>query len=293
MTYAFREKPTNDDTSSRRLAYYETEASRTNDGLADPEPDFGPGSASRLFDHRNATDSDESFAAIDYSDDYPWKRPLDILGIVLSLPILLPIIGCIVLWIRLVSHGPALFRQVRIGKDGKRFVLYKFRSMHIDANVDRHETHIEHLVRSDSPMTKLDLLCDSRLIPGGCLLRAAGLDELPQLFNVLRGEMSLVGPRPCLPQEYGFFSRKQCERFDVLPGITGNWQVNGKNRSTFSEMNHLDIEYVRNASLAQDIGIIVRTPATLISQISQVFRQRCQSNKDLDIVKTNNEGRNY
>jgi lipopolysaccharide/colanic/teichoic acid biosynthesis glycosyltransferase len=113
------------------------------------------------------------------------------------------------------------------------------------------------------------------------------------LFNVLRGEMSLVGPRPCLPQEYGFFSRKQCERFDVLPGITGNWQVNGKNRSTFSEMNNLDIEYVRNSSLMQDIGIIVRTPRTLIYQISQVFRQRCQFGKNLDIAKPNHEGRNY
>jgi lipopolysaccharide/colanic/teichoic acid biosynthesis glycosyltransferase len=293
MTPAFREKPTKDEHSSRTSLHYKTEASRSHDEQVDAEPDFGPDSASRLFDHRRGDDAAELFLATDYSDDFPWKRPLDVLGIVVSLPIIIPIIGGIVLWIRLVSRGPALFRQVRIGKHGERFVLYKFRSMHLNSGTGRHETHIQHLVQSDTPMTKLDLLCDSRLIPGGCLLRAAGLDELPQLFNVLRGEMSLVGPRPCLPQEYGFFSLKQRERFDALPGITGNWQVHGKNQSTFSEMNDLDIEYVRNSSLIQDLGIIARTPRTLMSQIRQVFRHRGQSEKCLDIVKSNNEGRNY
>lgn len=293
MTSAFREKPTKDESSSRIPSLSETEAFRSYSRQDDTEPDFGPSSASRLFDHRYADDTGESFMPSDYSDDFPWKRPLDILGIVISLPIILPIVGGIVLWIRLVSRGPALFRQVRIGKNGKRFVLYKFRSMHLNSGTDRHETHIQHLVQSDSPMTKLDLLCDSRLIPGGCILRAAGFDELPQLFNVLRGEMSLVGPRPCLPQEYGFFSRVQRERFDALPGITGNWQVNGKNQSTFSEMTDLDIQYVRNSSLTQDLGIIIRTPRTLMSQIRQVFHYRRSSSKNLDIVKPKNEGRNY
>lgn len=180
----------------------------------------------------------------------------------------------IVFWIRLVSRGPALFRQERIGQDGKRFVLYKFRSMKLNCGTGRHETYLRHLVKSNSPMIKLDLLCDERLIPGGCLLRAAGLDELPQLLNVLRGEMSLVGPRPCLPQEYAFFSAKQRQRFQSLPGLTGSWQVNGKNQSTFSEMNDMDVDYVRSASLSLDLQIMLRTPSALVLQMSQAFQQK-------------------
>lgn len=180
----------------------------------------------------------------------------------------------IVFWIRLVSNGPALFRQQRIGKNGKRFVLYKFRTMKMNSGTGRHEKHIKHLVESNSPMVKLDLLCDSRLILGGCLLRAAGLDELPQLFNVLCGEMSLVGPRPCLPAEYAFFSHQQRERFGVLPGLTGSWQVSGKNQTTFNEMNLLDIDYVRNSSPLLDLQIMMRTPWTLLHQMSQALQQR-------------------
>jgi len=179
----------------------------------------------------------------------------------------------IVLWVRMVSSGPALFRQERVGQNGKRFVLYKFRSMKMNAGTSRHETYLRHLVRSDSPMIKLDLLCDSRLIPGGCFLRAAGLDELPQLLNVLRGEMSLVGPRPCLPQEYAYFSERQRERFAALPGLTGSWQVSGKNQTTFSEMNVMDIRYVRQASLGLDLSIMMRTPAALLVQMCQAFQQ--------------------
>jgi len=192
----------------------------------------------------------------------------------LSLPVVLPLMVLIIAWIRIVSRGPALFRQERVGQDGKRFVLYKFRSMKLNAGTSRHEAYLRHLVKSDSPMIKLDLLCDSRLIPGGCLLRAAGLDELPQLINVLRGEMSLVGPRPCLPQEHAFFSPRQKERFKALPGLTGTWQVSGKNQCTFSEMNEMDIHYVNNASAKMDLGIMLRTPAALLQQIGQAFRQR-------------------
>ncbi|MEO7098662.1 MAG: sugar transferase, partial [Luteolibacter sp.] len=149
-----------------------------------------------------------------------------------------------------------------------------FRSMKMNAGTGRHETYLRHLVKSDSPMVKLDLLCDSRLIPGGCFLRAAGLDELPQLLNVLRGEMSLVGPRPCLPEEYVYFSEKQRERFAVLPGLTGGWQVSGKNQTTFSEMNVMDIRYVRQASLKLDLSIMLRTPTALLVQMCQAFQQR-------------------
>lgn len=196
-----------------------------------------------------------------------WKRCLDISCIVISLPLILPLMVLIVFWIKLFSRGPALLCQKRIGRDCKPFVLYKFRSMKINSGTDRHVAYVRHLVKSNSPMMKLDLICDSGLITGGCLLRSSGLDELPQLVNVLRGEMSLVGPRPCLPGEYAFFSPKQRERFHALPGLTGMWQVNGKNRSTFLEMNVMDIHYVRNTSVMMDLHIMTRTPAALLSQM--------------------------
>lgn len=206
-----------------------------------------------------------------------WKRGLDLICILLSLPVTLPLMAAITLWIKCASRGPALFRQERIGRNGKRFVLYKFRSMKVNADPRRHRNHFTHLVQSDSPMVKLDLLCDSRLIPGGCLLRAAGLDELPQLLNVLRGEMSLVGPRPCLPEEYRFFSPKQRERFESLPGLTGIWQVHGKGVSTFSEMNAMDALYVRRSSLTLDLGIMLRTPFALLRQMHEAFQRHQQS----------------
>lgn len=203
-----------------------------------------------------------------------WKRSIDVFFILFSLPLLLPIMGLIVLWIKLVSRGSAIFRQERIGRNGRRFTLYKFRSMHLNADTARHARYFNHLVESGSPMVKLDLLSDSRLIPLGCLLRAAGLDELPQLFNVLRGDMSLVGPRPCLPEEYRFFSRSQRVRFQVLPGLTGIWQSEGKRVSTFDEMNEMDARYVRTASPMLDLAIILRTPWALLRQMHLACQSR-------------------
>jgi lipopolysaccharide/colanic/teichoic acid biosynthesis glycosyltransferase len=208
-----------------------------------------------------------------------WKRGLDVSCILLSLPLTLPLIAAITLWVKLASRGPALFRQERIGRNGKRFVLYKFRSMKNNADTTRHKNHFRHLVSTDSPMVKLDLLCDSRLIPGGCLLRAAGLDELPQLLNVLRGEMSLVGPRPCLPEEFRFFSSRQRERFEALPGLTGIWQVHGKGVSSFSEMNAMDAIYVRRSSITLDLGIMLRTPVALLHQMYQAFLQHREASR--------------
>jgi lipopolysaccharide/colanic/teichoic acid biosynthesis glycosyltransferase len=199
---------------------------------------------------------------------------LDISCILLSLPVTLPLMLALAAWVKFVSRGPALFKQERIGRNGRPFTLYKFRSMRVDADTGRHHKHFRNLVRTDTPMVKLDLLCDSRLIPGGCFLRSAGLDELPQLFNVLRGEMSLVGPRPCLPEEFRFFTPAQRMRFEVLPGLTGLWQVEGKGVSTFSEMNSMDAAYVRLSSVPLDLRLMVRTPFALIRQLAQVLRQR-------------------
>lgn len=203
-----------------------------------------------------------------------WKRRLDILCIVLGLPLMLPLMIIIALWIKLVSRGPALLRQERIGLNGRPFVLYKLRSMAHNTSTAPQAAYVRGLVKADRPMIKLELIKDSRLIVGGGLIRATGLDELPQVLNVLRGEMSLVGPRPCLPGEYGLFSAKQRERFNALPGITGIWQVEGKNRSTFREMNVMDIHYVRNASVRMDVQIMMRTPAALLLQLLLAFRHR-------------------
>jgi lipopolysaccharide/colanic/teichoic acid biosynthesis glycosyltransferase len=123
-------------------------------------------------------------------------------------------------------------------------------------------------------MVKLDAKGDHRLIPLGSFLRATGLDELPQLLNVLRGEMSIVGPRPCLPYEYENYQPRQKRRFEVVPGLTGLWQVSGKNKTTFAEMINLDIFYAENQSLRLDIAIMLRTPPALISQVVEVRGKR-------------------
>jgi lipopolysaccharide/colanic/teichoic acid biosynthesis glycosyltransferase len=208
-----------------------------------------------------------------------WKRCADIACVVASLPVSIPLLLVVALWIRLVSRGPALFRQERIGHGGQPFVLYKFRSMYEGVAKSDHQLHVERLVKSDRPMVKLDLLGDSRVIPGGCFLRSSGLDELPQLLNVMLGEMSLVGPRPCLPGEYGLFSPAQRTRFAVLPGLTGLWQVNGKNHTTFSEMNAMDLDYALKSSLWLDLRIVLRTPMALLRQMGECLAHRRRNRK--------------
>lgn len=226
-----------------------------------------------------------------------WKSAFDRFWVVLSLPIAIPLVLMVSFWIRLVSRGPALFRQERIGKGGRSFTLYKFRSMYHGVGTVDHESHVEHLIRTGGPMVKLDLLGDARLIPGGCFLRATGLDELPQLLNVLRGEMSLVGPRPCLPGEYPFFSAAQRKRFDVLPGLTGLWQVDGKNRVTFNEMNAMDAAYVRRMSPGLDLKIMGRTPMALLRQMKECFvhqrrgrEERCENHNPVIAYATQRLG---
>lgn len=194
-----------------------------------------------------------------------WKRTLDLGIILLFSPILFLVGSGIALLIKLGSSGPVLFRQLRVGYKGQEFMCYKFRSMKVDSETDSHRGHTAQLIKSEAPMTKLDAEKDPRIIPFGSLLRCTGLDELPQLINVLRGEMSLVGPRPCIPYEAEAYEAWQRHRFDAVPGLTGLWQVSGKNRTTFNQMIHLDIDYSKRASLWLDIKIIVKTlPALLV-----------------------------
>jgi exopolysaccharide production protein ExoY len=203
-----------------------------------------------------------------------WKRTLDVALVIVALPLLLPLAMLIGLLIRIFSAGPVLFKQERIGYLGERFLCYKFRTMFINSDPTIHQGHLNQLMNSDAPMMKMDSHGDPRIIPFGRLLRASGLDELPQLVNVLRGEMSLVGPRPCVSYEYEKYLPWQRERFNTLPGLTGLWQVSGKNRTTFTEMIQLDINYVRSKTPWQDLKIIFKTIPALIIQMYETRIRR-------------------
>src|SRR5664280_832390 len=185
-----------------------------------------------------------------------WKRAIDVGVCLIALPVLVLLAALMAVVTRIASPGPVFFRQERIGYRGRRFMCYKFRTMKCGADTSVHQTHLDYLIRSNAPMVKMDAQHDSRLIPGAWVLRASGLDELPQVINVLRGEMSLVGPRPCIPAEFEHYAPWQRRRCDARPGLTGLWQVSGKNRTTFEQMIRLDIKYARELSFWLDLKII-------------------------------------
>jgi lipopolysaccharide/colanic/teichoic acid biosynthesis glycosyltransferase len=203
-----------------------------------------------------------------------WKRLLDCTLVVVATPVWLPLGVLIAAWVILVSAGPALFRQERIGHIGARFLCLKFRTMKVNADTAVHREHLNHLMTSNRPMKKLDASGDARLIPGGLWLRTLGLDELPQIINVLRGEMSLVGPRPSTAYEYEMFQPQHRQRCETLPGLTGLWQVKGKNRTTFEKMMELDTTYVQTKSLLLDIKILASTPTAILLQVWDVRAAR-------------------
>src|SRR6476646_6424386 len=205
-----------------------------------------------------------------------WNSAFDITCILLSLPVWLPLMILLMLVTRIASRGPILYRQERIGVGGRHFFIWKFRTMKLSAGTQVHERHFEELMRVDCPMTKLDVYGDPRLAPFGPILRASGLDELPQIFNVLRGEMSLVGPRPCTPNEFAHYEPWQRERVNGLPGLTGYWQVNGKNKTTFNEMIAMDLFYLENVSILLDLKIMLKTGAVIAGQL---FESRQSGNR--------------
>lgn len=192
-----------------------------------------------------------------------WKRALDVVGSLLGITAGAPLFLAMAAYIKLVSPGPVFFRQERIGYRARPFSFLKFRTMHVNNDASQHKAYLKQLINSDQPMEKLDAERDPRIIPGGKVIRKACLDELPQLLNVLKGEMSLVGPRPCLPYEAEEYLRWHTNRFDSRPGMTGLWQVSGKNALTFKQMIRLDISYCREMSLARDLVILLRTPMAI------------------------------
>jgi lipopolysaccharide/colanic/teichoic acid biosynthesis glycosyltransferase len=199
-------------------------------------------------------------------------RILDLVLALVVTVLVLPILIIAAFAVRLTSPGPAIFRQRRLGLDGHPFTVFKFRTMRADAKQSRHREYVQKLILSEDSVRSsgdehdqlFKLVVDDRITPVGRFLRRTSLDELPQFWNVVRGEMSLVGPRPVIPYEADIYPDAYRERFYVKPGITGLWQVSGRNQRTYDEMVQLDIEYVRHRSLKLYLGILARTvPAVL------------------------------
>jgi exopolysaccharide biosynthesis polyprenyl glycosylphosphotransferase len=188
------------------------------------------------------------------------KRTLDIAGALLGLVFLSPILVGIALWIKRDSPGGVFFRQVRAGRDGRPFTCWKYRTMVVDAEERR--AALEHL--SEGPGLLFKLKEDPRVTRVGRRLRRYSLDELPQFWNVLRGEMSLVGPRPALPSEVEQYDDWVRNRLKVKPGMTGLWQVSGRTETTFSDYVRYDLFYIQNWSLALDLWIMWRTLAAVV-----------------------------
>lgn len=187
------------------------------------------------------------------------KRRLDVACCVLLLPFALPLMGLCAALIWLEDRGPVLYRQLRTGRRGRRFIMYKFRTMVPNAEALKHKyAHLNQLSFPDFKIPK-----DPRITFVGRVLRKTSLDELPQLFNVLRGEMSLVGPRPT-SFSADTYALRHTERLEVLPGITGLWQVSGRSDVDFDERLRMDVEYIQNQSLWLDVSILLRTVGALI-----------------------------
>ncbi|MEI6127311.1 MAG: sugar transferase [Pseudomonadota bacterium] len=197
-----------------------------------------------------------------------WKRLMDIAGSGIGILLLLPVFALLAAYIKIISPGPVFFTQRRVGFLGKPFICLKFRTMHVNTTAKVHNNYFSMLMSSDVPMQKLDDK-DPRILPFGTLLRKLGLDELPQLFNVLKGDMSLIGPRPCIPYEAEEYKIWQRRRFDAVPGLTGLWQVSGKNRTTFNQMMRYDINYAGNTNFLLDTKILLKTIPAIIDQVAE------------------------
>ncbi len=184
-----------------------------------------------------------------------WKRVEDIVGSLLALVVFSPLFLLIAIGIKVSSPGPIIYRQKRVGRGGKVFTFYKFRTM--DKDADQRKKDLAPFNEMDGPVFKMRN--DPRVTPFGRFLRRSSLDEIPQLWNVLKGDMTLVGPRPPTPDEVPKYDRWHRRRLEVTGGITGIWQVSGRNEVPFTEWMRMDARYVRKTSLWNDIKILVRT----------------------------------
>ena len=198
------------------------------------------------------------------------KRVLDVVASTILLIALSPVFAIVSALVKLTSKGPVFFPQERVGADGRPFKMVKFRTMHANADTAIHQRYVEDFIRSSSAARGGDqifkIVNDPRVTPVGHFLRRSSLDELPQFWNVLKGEMSLVGPRPPLPYEVANYKSWHKRRLlEAKPGITGAWQVNGRSRTTFEEMVRLDLRYARSHTVWTDLKIIAATPKAMFS----------------------------
>jgi len=199
------------------------------------------------------------------------KRALDIAGSIAFIIASTPVFICVSALVKLTSKGPVFFRQERVGKAGRSFMMLKFRTMHVDADPKIHQHYVEDFIQSSDVSGSgknvvFKIVDDPRVTPLGYFLRRWSLDEVPQFWNVLRGDMSLVGPRPSLHYEVARYKQWHRRRvLDVKPGITGLWQVNGRSRTSFSQMVRLDIQYAKSCSLWLDLKILLATPRAVLS----------------------------
>ncbi len=190
------------------------------------------------------------------------RRTIDFLVATLLLLLAAPLLLLIALAIRIDSKGPVLFRQRRVGRGQREFTIFKFRTMCHDADATRHRKYVQTLIGGNSQAERgrlYKLSVDDRVTRVGRVLRSWSLDELPQLINVLRGQMALVGPRPVIPYEVEMYPEDYLRRFAVKPGLTGLWQVSGRNERTYDEMVSFDIEYAEADSLLLDLRILIKT----------------------------------
>lgn len=192
---------------------------------------------------------------------YAVKRTIDVLVALFALVVLAPLFIAAYLAVRLTSKGPAFFAQTRVGRDGRHFQFYKFRSMHMDAE-ERKAALMAQNESKDGVIFKMRN--DPRITPVGRIMRKYSIDELPQLWNVLRGDMTLVGPRPPVPSEVAQYTLEERKRLNVIPGITCTWQISGRSDIPFHEQVRLDKEYIRTHGVWNDLRILLRTiPAIL------------------------------
>jgi exopolysaccharide biosynthesis polyprenyl glycosylphosphotransferase len=190
------------------------------------------------------------------------KRAFDLAFSLAAVILLLPVIPLVALMIKLDTAGPVLFRQDRVGKNGRIFKFYKFRSM--CAGAEQRKKEIEALNEQDGPVFKAR--SDPRVTSVGKFLRRSSLDEIPQIFNVVKGDMSVVGPRPPLPSEVEHYQPWHRKRLEVTPGITCLWQISGRSHVSFNEWMRLDMEYLKSRSLKTDLLILLRTIPAVIAR---------------------------
>lgn len=199
------------------------------------------------------------------------KRSLDLAASVIGLLLTSPVIVVVAVAVKLESRGPVLFRQERLGLGGRPFTLYKFRSMFSSAEQGRHREHVRELIRGDASDARaaeevwLPIAADPRVTRLGAFLRRSHLDELPQLINIMRGEMSLVGPRPPIPYEVEVYEPWHVRRLSVIPGLTGLWQATAWGRISFDEGVALDLAYIERRSFWFDLQLIGRTVWQIVS----------------------------